>query len=147
MPNPDALNEFSVQTNNFSAEFGRQSGGIVNAVTKSGTNEFHGSGFWFVRNQAVNAANFFAPIVNGEKRQDGLKRNQFGGTFGGPVWLPKLYNGRDKTFFFFSYQDTLERRTPNEVGIVVPTAAQRRGDFSALRGHYSIPATRQPYPE
>ena len=61
MPNPDALNEFSVQTNNFSAEFGRQSGGIVNAVTKSGTNEFHGSGFWFVRNQAVNAANFFAP--------------------------------------------------------------------------------------
>ena len=61
MPNPDALNEFSVQTNNFSAEFGRQSGGIVNAVTKSGTNQFHGSGFWFVRNQAVNAANFLRP--------------------------------------------------------------------------------------
>jgi hypothetical protein len=146
MPNPDALNEFSVQTNNFSAEFGRQPGGIVNAVTKSGTNEFHGSGFWFVRNQAVNAANFFAPVVNGEKRQDGLKRNQFGGTFGGPVMLPKLYNGKDKTFFFVSYQTTLERRTPNEIGIVVPTAAQRRGDFSGLSRQIIDPATRQPYP-
>lgn len=139
MPNPDALNEFSVQTNNFSAEFGRQSGGIVNAVTKSGTNEFHGSGFWFVRNQAVNAANFFAPVVNGQKRQDGLKRNQYGGTVGGPVI-------RDKAFFFYSYQGTLERRSPNEVGIVAPTAAQRRGDFSALTRQIIDPVTRQPYP-
>ena len=146
MPNPDALNEFSVQTNNFSAEFGRQSGGIVNAVTKSGTNELHGSGFWFVRNQAVNAANFFAPIVNGQKRQDGLKRNQAGATVGAPVFLPKLYDGRDKTFFFFSYQATLERRAPNEIGIVVPTAAQRRGDFSSLSRQIIDPATRQPYP-
>ncbi|MEX2262951.1 MAG: TonB-dependent receptor [Bryobacteraceae bacterium] len=146
MPNPDALNEFSVQTNNFSAEFGRQSGGIVNAVTKSGTNQFHGSGFWFVRNQAVNAANFFSPIVNGEKRQDGLKRNQAGATVGGPVLLPRLYNGKDKTFFFVSYQSTLERRTPNEVGIVVPSAAQRRGDFSGLSRQIVDPATRQPYP-
>jgi hypothetical protein len=146
MPNPDALNEFSVQTNNFSAEFGRQSGGIVNAVTKSGTNQVHGSAFWFIRNQAVNAANFFSPIVNGEKRQDGLKRNQFGATIGGPVFVPKLYNGKDKTFFFFSYQGTLERRTPNQVGVVVPTAAQRRGDFSALGRPITDPVTRQPYP-
>lgn len=146
MPNPDALNEFSVQTNNFSAEFGRQSGGIVNAVTKSGTNNLHGSGFWFVRNQALNAANYFAPIVNGEKRQDGLKRNQFGATIGGPVVLPKVYDGRDKTFFFYSYQGTLERRTPNEVGIVVPTAAQRSGDFSSLSRQLIDPVTRQPYP-
>jgi hypothetical protein len=144
MPNPDALSEFSVQTNNFSAEFGRQSGGIVNAVTKGGTNQFHGSGFWFVRNQAVNAANFFAPVVNGEKRQDGLKRNQAGGTFGGPVLLPKLYDGRDKTFFFVSHQTTLERRSPNEVGINVPTAAQRRGDFGSRQ--ILDPVTRQPYP-
>jgi len=146
MPNPDALSEFSVQTNNFSAEFGRQSGGIVNAVTRSGTNELHGSGFWFVRNQAVNAANFFAPIVNGQKRQDGLKRNQAGGTVGGPVFFPKLYDGKDRSFFFFSYQATIERRTPNEVGIVVPTAAQRRGDFSSLSRPIIDPVTRQPYP-
>lgn len=132
MPNPDALQEFSVQTNNFSAEFGRQAGGVVNAITKSGTNDLHGSAFEFVRNKALNARPFFSPVVNGERRDDGLKRNQFGATVGGPVWLPKLYNGRDKTFFFFSYQGTLERRTPNEVLRVVPTAAQRAGDFSAL---------------
>src|SRR5690349_6494254 len=127
MPNPDALQEFSVQVNNFSAEFGRQGGGVVNAVTKSGTNEIHGSAFEFVRNNALNAANFFAPIVNGKKRDDGLKRNQFGATLGGPVWLPKLYDGHNKTFFFFSYQGTLERRAPIANSIVVPTAAQRSG--------------------
>ncbi len=146
MPNPDALSEFSVQTNSFSAEFGRQPGAIVNAVTRSGTNQLHGSAFWFVRNQAVNAANFFAPIVDGRKRQDGLKRNQAGATAGGPVFLPKLYNGKDKTFFFFSYQATIERRAPNVVGIVVPTAAQRQGDFSALGRPIIDPVTRQPYP-
>lgn len=146
MPNPDALSEFSVQTNSFSAEFGRQPGAIVNAVTRGGTNELHGSAFWFVRNQAVNAANFFAPIVQGRKRQDGLKRNQAGATAGGPVLLPKLYNGKDRTFFFFSYQATIERRAPNEVGIVVPTAAQRQGDFSALGRPIIDPTTRQPYP-
>lgn len=126
MPNPDALQEFSVQTNNFSAEFGRQAGGVVNAITRSGTNEIHGSAFEFVRNKAMNAKQFFP------RRDDGLKRNQFGATLGGPVWLPKLYNGRDRSFFFFSWQTTLERRTPTEVQRVVPTAAQRRGDFSAL---------------
>ncbi len=144
MPNPDALSEFSVQTNNFSAEFGRQSGGIVNAVTRGGTNEPHGSAFWFVRNQAVNAANFFAPIVNGQKRQDGLKRNQAGATVGGPVFIPKVYNGKDKTFFFFSYQATLERRTPNEVGVVVPTAAERNGQFSR---QIIDPTAGRPFPE
>ena len=107
MPNPDALQEFSVQTNNFGAEFGRQSGGIVNAVTKSGTNSVHGSAFEYLRNQSVNATNFFAPVVNGKKQLDGLKRNQYGAsTLGGPVWLPKVYDGHDKTFFFFSYQGT-----------------------------------------
>ena len=109
MPNPDALQEFSVQTNNFSAEFGRQSGGLVNAVTKSGTNEIHGSAFEFVRNKAINARNFFNPPVSpgsNVRRDDGLKRNQFGATVGGPVFIPKIYNGRDKSFFFFSYQGT-----------------------------------------
>jgi outer membrane receptor protein involved in Fe transport len=132
MPNPDALQEFSVQTNNFSAEFGRQSGGIVNAVTKSGTNDLHGSAFEYVRNQSLNATNFFAPVVNGKKQQDGLKRNQFGATLGGPVWIPKVYDGHDKTFFFFSYQGTRLRQAPAQSQIIVPTPAMRRGDFSAL---------------
>src|SRR6266404_4618024 len=132
MPNPDALQEFSVQTNNFGAEFGRQSGGIVNAVTKSGTNDYHGTLFEYVRNNALNAANFFAPVVNGAKLTDGLKRNQFGGTWGVPVTIPKLYQGRDRTFLFFAYQGTLTRHAPISSSVVVPTAAQRSGDFSAL---------------
>ena len=130
MPNPDALQEFSVQVNNFSAEFGRQAGGVVNAVTKSGTNQLHGSAFEFVRNNALNATNFFSPIVNGKKVTDGLKRNQFGATVGGPIWLPKLYDGHNKTFFFFSYQGTIEKRAPVATSIVVPTQAQRNGVFT-----------------
>jgi hypothetical protein len=130
MPNPDALQEFSVQTNNFSAEFGRQSGGVVNAVTRSGTNEFHGAAFEYVRNLDLNATNFFAPIVNGAKLTDGLKRNQFGATFGGPVEIPHLYNGHDKTFFFISYQGTRIIQAPTTSSIVVPTVAQRAGFFT-----------------
>lgn len=146
LPNPDALQEFSVQTNNFSAEFGRQSGGIVNAVTRSGTNQYHGSLFEYVRNNSLNAANFFAPIVNGAKLTDGLKRNQFGGTWGGPASIPKLYKGKDRTFFFFSYQGTLTRRTPTTNSLIVPTAAQRTGDFSGLAPKtIRDPSTNLPY--
>jgi hypothetical protein len=134
MPNPDALQEFSVIVNNFSAEFGRQAGGVVNAVTRSGTNEFHGSAFEYVRNSALNAANFFAPAIRpGKKQDDGLRRNQFGVTAGGPVLLPSLYDGRNRTFFFFAYQGTRLRRTPTVVNVITPTVEQRRGDFSALR--------------
>ncbi len=147
LPNPDALQEFSVQTNNFSAEFGRQSGGIVNAVTKSGTNEIHGSLFEYVRNNALNAANYFSPVVNGAKVSDGLKRNQFGGTIGGPASIPGLYKGKDKTFFFFAYQGTLIRRTPVSAAVIVPTAAQRSGDFSGLLPKViRDPVANSPYP-
>lgn len=147
-PNPDALQEFSVQTNNFSAEFGRQSGGVVNAVTKSGTNEFHGSAFEFVRNQALNATNFFSPIIPGTqtKRQDGLKRNQFGATIGGPVLLPKIYNGKDKSFFFFSYQGSMLRVVPASVQRIVPTTLQRAGNFSALNRALRDPLSGQAFP-
>jgi hypothetical protein len=147
-PNPDALQEFSVQTNNFSAEFGRQSGGLVNAVTKSGTNQLHGSAFEFVRNQALNATGFFGPPdpATGRRRQDGLKRNQFGGTIGGPVLIPRLYNGKDKTFFFASYQATLLRVVPGEVQRIVPTTLQRNGNFSLLTRAIRDPLTGAPLP-
>ncbi len=131
-PNPDALQEFSVQTNNFSAEYGRNLGAVVNAVTKSGTNDFHGSLFEYVRNEAFNATNFFAPISNGEKLRDGLKRNQFGGTVGGPLPLPNFgeggpffKSGRDRTFFFFSYQGTRTVQRPSDTTAIVPSATQR----------------------
>jgi len=142
MPDPDALQEFSVQTNNFSAEFGRNLGGIVNAVTKSGTNSLHGSAFEYLRNYALNAHNYFAPLnAEGVKQSDGLKRNQFGATLGGPVWLPHLYNGKDRTFFFFSYQGTRSHQIPTTVNQVVPTAAEKAGDFSALGTQLHDPFT------
>jgi outer membrane receptor protein involved in Fe transport len=146
MPNPDALQEFSVQTNNFSAEFGRNSAGIVNAVTRSGTNELHGSAFEYMRNKALNAANSFNPIANGVRADDGLKRNQFGATAGGPVLLPKLYDGRDKTFFFFSYQKTIQKQAPASASRIVPTAAQKRGDFSSTTRPLRDPFSGGVYP-
>lgn len=141
MPNPDALQEFSVQTNNFSAEHGRSAGGVVNAVTRSGTNAVHGNLFEFIRNNAFNARNFFAST------DDGLKRHQFGGSIGGPVYLPKLYNGRDRTFFFFSHQETRQVQRPATSSTVVLTAAQRAGNFSAFRGTLNDPLTGQPFPD
>jgi carboxypeptidase family protein len=120
----DALQEFKVQQSAYSAEFSH-AGGLLNGSTKAGANAFHGGLFEFLRNDKLDARNFFA------REREVLKRNQFGGTLGGPVSLPKLYNGRDKTFFFASYEAMRERQ-----GLVfnsiVPTAAMKRGDFSAL---------------
>jgi outer membrane receptor protein involved in Fe transport len=139
-PSPDALQEFSVQTNNFDAEFGRNSGAVVNAVTRSGTNVPHGSLFEFLRNGRLNARNFFSA------GQDTLKRNQFGGTFGGPVYIPKIYNGRDRSFFFFSYQGTRISEAPTNQLTLVPSEAQRRGDFSTSTRRIMDPLTGQPFP-
>jgi len=97
-PFPDALQEFSVQTSNYSAEYGENAGGVVNVITKSGTNSFHGDAFEFVRNPVFNAQNYFATPTT----PDQIKRNQYGGTFGGPMI-------HDKTFFFLGYQRTAFR--------------------------------------
>ena len=132
-PNPDALEEFSVQTNNYSAEHGRASGAVVNIVTKSGTNQFHGSAFEFLRNGAMNARNFFAPV--GDK----LKRNQYGGSAGGPIV-------RDKLFFFGTYQGTQTRNIASGLTAVVLTPAQRSGDFSGISRQLKYPDTGQPIP-
>ena len=120
----DALQEFSVQQNAYSAEF-HGAGATFNVTTKSGGNAFHGSLFEFVRNDAFDSKNFFA--VNKEK----LERNQFGGTLGGPVVIPGMYDGRNKTFFFASYEG--HRRQQGVVDVsIVPSAAQRAGDFTGL---------------
>jgi hypothetical protein len=131
-PNPDAVEEFSVQTNSFSAEYGRGSGAIVNVVTKSGTNEFHGSVFEFLRNGDLNARNFFAPS------QDQLKRNQFGGSFGGPV-------KKNRLFFFGTYQGTQIRDIQTGRSATVLTAAQRNGDFSSVSRQLVDPTTKTPF--
>lgn len=144
-PNPDLLQEFSVQTNSYSAEFGGRAGGVVNVVTRSGSNSFHGSAFEFLRNYKLNARNFFA------SGNDGLKRNQYGATFGGPVIIPGLYNGRNRTFFFGGFQNTPIRSVPNTALTRVLTNAQRQGDYSNVRsGNGSLivirdPDTNQPF--
>ena len=120
----DALQEFSVQQNAYSAEF-HGAGATFNVTTKSGGNAFHGSLFEFTRNDAFDSKNFFA--VNKEK----LTRNQFGGTLGGPVMIPGMYDGRNKTFFFASYEGHRREQGITDVSIV-PSAAQRQGDFSGL---------------
>ncbi|HLX43390.1 MAG TPA: carboxypeptidase regulatory-like domain-containing protein [Bryobacteraceae bacterium] len=118
-PFPDALQEFSVQTANYTAEYGRDGGGVVNVITKGGTNQFHGDFFGFLRNGAMNARNFFAA------KTDSLKRGQEGGTIGGPV-------RKNKTFFFAGYQVTTLRNVNNGLNKYVPTQAEQSGDFSAL---------------
>src|SRR5437762_2920074 len=116
MPFPDALQEFKVEASGLSANSGMRSGGAVNAVTKSGTNEFHGDLFEFVRNYEFNARNFFAA------KRDSLKRNQYGGTLGGPIKQNKL-------FFFGGYQGTKTRSDPGTTFAFVPTPAMLNGDF------------------
>lgn len=125
-PNPDLLQEFSVQTNSYSAEFGGRAGGVVNVVTRSGSNDYHGSFFNFLRNYRLNARNFFAPT------HDGLKRNQYGMSFGGPLIIPKLYNGRNKTFFFGGFQKTPVRSAPANLTAQVLRTGQRTGDYSSV---------------
>ena len=125
----DATEEFRIITRNPSAEYGRTGGGVVNIVSKSGTNEYHGSAYEFIRNRAFNAGDFFFNrnrTATQKKAQFNL--NQWGATFGGPVWLPKAYDGRKRTFFFFNYEGFELRETQQAVRSV-PTALQRAGDF------------------
>ncbi|HEY4782331.1 MAG TPA: carboxypeptidase regulatory-like domain-containing protein, partial [Chthoniobacterales bacterium] len=134
-PNPDALGEFKILTNNYEAEYGRTAGGIVNQVIKSGTNSFHGDVFEFFRNDALNARNYFLPAVTP------FKRNTYGGTLGGPIV-------KDRTFFFVSYQGVRRHE-----GLVAPqmqvlSQAERSGDFSELLPATQLvdPTSGNPYP-
>jgi hypothetical protein len=111
-PMPDALQEFSVQTSNYSAQYGQNAGGVVNVITKSGNNSFHGNAFEFLRNSVFNARPWHAPT------KDQLKRNQFGGTFGGPII-------KNRTFFFAGYQQTIQRNLLAGQTASVPSAAAR----------------------
>ena len=125
VPFPDALQEFRLETSTTNANNGMHSGASVNMVTKSGTNLFHGDLFEFVRNHRFNAKDPFARVVNGERVSDGLSRNQFGGTFGGPI-------ATDRVFFFGAYQGTVLRQQPADVFAFVPTAQMLAGDFTTF---------------
>src|SRR5438445_5075702 len=116
-PIVDAIQEFKVVSHTDSAQFGSVLGGVVNVVTKSGTNDYHGTAWEYVRNTAFDARNTFLPKVTP------FRQNQFGASFGGPVWIPKLYHGRNKTFFYFAYQG-FRYTQDNDSLLKVPTAAQ-----------------------
>ena len=133
----DALQEFDVKTGLYSAEYGVRPGGQITGVTRSGTNEVHGSLYWFHRNDNLDSRNFF------EQRKTEFKRNQLGATLGGPILLPGLLDGRDRAWFFVSYQFQSIRETRPLTG-VVPTDAQKQGQFSSL---ILDPATGAPFPE
>jgi hypothetical protein len=135
-PNPDAIEEFRVITNSYSAEYGKMAGGVVNVVTKSGANEFHGSLFEFFRNDLLNA-NVWAP--GGTLSKAPLRRNQFGGVFGGPI-------RRSKTFFFGTYSGLRQITSTLLNTAVVPTALERTGNFSQSKIQPTDPTTKAAFP-
>src|SRR5436305_3929716 len=128
-PPADAVQEFKVQTNVFDAQQGYSAGGTVNVAVKSGTNDPHGSIYYFNRDRSRTANNFFSNR-SGQARPI-RTYHRFGGVINGPLYLPKVYNGRNKTFFLFSYERLLDNTAEPQL-FSVPTAAMRSGDFSAL---------------
>lgn len=151
IPSVDAIQEFRLQTANYSAEFGRAAGAVVNLATRSGGNSVHGAAYEFLRNDVLDARNTFAPSKNP------LRQNQFGVSIGGPVVLPSwnfkrpLYDGRNRTFFFANYEG-LRLRQGFTSGSVVPTGAQRAGDFSGSATLYDplrldAAGARLPFPQ
>jgi len=153
-PTVEALTEFKVTTSTPSAQFGRTSGGIESFTTKSGSNRYHGSIFELFRNEALDAFPWNTDFANAQIVQTNQasgcnnttipctplnpkprdRQNDFGGSLGGPVRIPHLYNGHDKTFFFFAWEQYRNRRGLNNDILTLPTAAERGGDFSALLG-------------
>ena len=137
-PAVEAVQQFKIQTNLYSADIGRSSGAVVDVITKSGTNTPHGSLFEFLRNSAMDARNFFSPKGTAFPS---FRLNQFGGSFGGPVTLPKLYRGKDRTFFFVDYEGY--RRDSQQLLLGnIPTAKMRTGDFSETSAVYDPLTTR-----
>jgi hypothetical protein len=126
-PSVDAIQEFKVQTSAFAAEYGRAMGAVVNLTTRSGTNNLHGAAFEFMRNEKLDAKNFFDPP--GPKPP--FKRNQYGFAVGGPVYIPKVVNGKNKAFFFTDYEGTKIRVTSTNTS-TLPALGMRNGDFSDL---------------
>jgi hypothetical protein len=129
-PSVDAIEEFALQTSNFAAEFGQVSGGLFNFTTRSGTNNYHGAVYDYFVNEALNAGQPFTDDGSGRHIVQKNRRQDFGFNVGGPVRIPKLYNGRNRTFFFFNYEYYWDRRADTSFA-TVPTDAYRNGDFSA----------------
>ncbi len=131
----DAISQFRLISNAFSAEYGRMSNGVIDFTTKSGTNQLHGSLFEYFRNTDLNARGFFSPT------RPVVRQNNFGGTVGGPVMLPKVYDGRNKAFFFFSYEKAIYRAGSPSSLSSIPSEAMRNGDFTNYTDSSGRPIT------
>lgn len=140
-PSVDAVEEFKVKTNNFSAEFGRSNGAIISASLKSGSNEYRGSVWEFVRNEKFDANNFFSNAAGFSRAP--FKQNQFGYTLGGPLSIPKIYNAKNKTFFFTDYEATRRRTSASSSTLDIPPLAFRAGDFSSYTPRIYDPNARR----
>ena len=128
-PSVDSIQETAIQTSNYSAEYGGGGGnGVFNVTMKSGSNQYHGSGYDYMINEAFNAAQPFTGLLQRNRRND------FGGTLGGPVYIPKVYNGHDRTFFFFNFEQLIGNDIVNNTPVTLPTALYRQGDFSKALG-------------
>jgi outer membrane receptor protein involved in Fe transport len=138
-PNPDTIAEFRILTNNYSAEYGRSNGGIVNVITKSGTNQIHGTAYDYLRNKDLNANNFFNQSTPGSySPRPTLDRNQFGITMGGPLTIPKVVNGKDRFFWFFGYQGQRQNSVTVDPQVGTFTPAELTGNFSQASNNASL---------
>jgi hypothetical protein len=131
-PSVESLGSESLMVNNYSAQYGGAGGGIFNYTSKSGTNKLHGTAFIYIENEDLDAGQPFNYTASGQKYNPVQRELDFGGSFGGPVVIPHLYNGRNKTFFFFAYEEYHNAQTLNQGTITVPTTAYRNGDLSSL---------------
>ena len=149
-PSVEAITEFAVDTNGFKAEFGHAGGGAVSFVSRSGSNRWHAKAFEFYRDDALDSIDYFAKALGRPKSP--LEQHDFGGVFGGPVMLPKVYNGRDRTFFFASYEAYRNKSAAAPRTVTIPTAEMFAGDFSGWRDangnliRIFDPATTRPNP-
>ena len=143
LPSADAIREFKVLTSAYSAEYGRTSGATVTMVINSGTNQFHGGAYEYFRNEDLNANNYFNNLRGQPRSED--RYNLFGAKLGGPVWIPKVYNGKEKTFFFFDYEG-LRQISPYANISTVPSSAFRSGNFSGSPIPIYNPTTKAPFP-
>lgn len=125
-PSVEALQELSIQTSNYAAEYGQAGAGLFNYTTKSGTNQYHGSLYNYNANEAYNSSQTYTHF----RPSGGARRNNFGGTLGGPIVIPKIYNGHDKTFFFFNYEAFKETGLISNQSPTVPTDLYRAGNFT-----------------
>ncbi|MBZ5632512.1 MAG: TonB-dependent receptor [Acidobacteriia bacterium] len=141
-PSAEAIQEVAVQTSNFAAEYGAVGGGLFNASMRSGTNQYHGSLYDYNVNEAYNASQPYTGLHNK------ARRNDYGGSLGGPVRIPKIYNGTNKTFFFWNFEQYRERQTVSTTTVTVPITDYRNGDFSKVisaSGNQTINVSGAPY--